>query len=124
MDPAAYVLRDFTAAERKELPLLVGRAANAVETLLGHGLAVAQNTFHRATEGRDHLASKARLRPRLTPIGQAIALIGTKLVMWVMAISMSFFTQTAWYPVYDHIRGLTLPPLADQHPIVISGTPA
>jgi putative membrane protein len=54
------------------------------------------------------------LRPRLTPGGQAIALIGTNLVMWALAISLSFFTQTAWYPVYDHIAGVTLPPLADQ----------
>lgn len=46
MDPAAYVLRDFSAAERKELPLVLGRAADAVEALLADGLAVAQNAFH------------------------------------------------------------------------------
>ena len=46
MDPAAYVLRDFSPAERKELPLLLERAADAVETLLEHGLAAAQNTFN------------------------------------------------------------------------------
>ena len=34
MDPAAFVLRDFSAAERRELPLLIDRAADAVETLL------------------------------------------------------------------------------------------
>jgi len=46
MDPAAYVLRDFTAAEREELPFLVDRAADAVEALLREGLAAAQNEFH------------------------------------------------------------------------------
>jgi PTH1 family peptidyl-tRNA hydrolase len=46
MDPAAFVLRDFTAAERKELPFLVDRAADAVEVLLSTGLAAAQNAFH------------------------------------------------------------------------------
>jgi peptidyl-tRNA hydrolase, PTH1 family len=46
MDAAAYVLRDFTAAERKELPLLIDRCAGAVETLLSKGLATAQNTIH------------------------------------------------------------------------------
>jgi len=46
MDPAAYVLRDFAAAERKELPLLLERAADAVEALLSDGLAAAQNAFH------------------------------------------------------------------------------
>jgi len=48
MDPAAYVLRDFSAAERKELPLVLDRAADAVEALLADGLAVAQNAFHSA----------------------------------------------------------------------------
>jgi peptidyl-tRNA hydrolase, PTH1 family len=46
MDPAAYVLRDFAAAERKELPFLLDRAADATETLITKGLAEAQNTYH------------------------------------------------------------------------------
>ena len=33
MDPAVYVLRDFATAERKDLPLLVDRAADVVESL-------------------------------------------------------------------------------------------
>src|SRR5262249_23574152 len=43
MDPAAYVLRDFSAAERKELPFVLDRAADAVEALLADGLGAAQN---------------------------------------------------------------------------------
>ncbi|HEY2551139.1 MAG TPA: cytochrome c oxidase assembly protein [Streptosporangiaceae bacterium] len=54
------------------------------------------------------------LRPRLTPAGQAVALVATNVIMWILAMSMSFFTQSSWYPVYDHIAGVTLPPLADQ----------
>ena len=50
MDPADYVLRDFSAAERKLLPLVLERAADAVETLLRHGLAAAQQEFHTAPE--------------------------------------------------------------------------
>jgi PTH1 family peptidyl-tRNA hydrolase len=46
MDPAAFVLRDFAAAERKELPFLLDRAAGAVAALLTDGLAAAQNAFH------------------------------------------------------------------------------
>jgi len=46
MDPAVYVLRDFSAPERAELPLLLERAADAVEMLLADGLAAAQNAFH------------------------------------------------------------------------------
>jgi PTH1 family peptidyl-tRNA hydrolase len=53
MDPAAFVLRDFSAAERKELPLLVERAADAVEALLADGLAAAQNDFHGAARAAD-----------------------------------------------------------------------
>jgi PTH1 family peptidyl-tRNA hydrolase len=46
MDPAAYVLRDFAPAERKELPFFVDRCADAIEALITKGLVEAQNTFH------------------------------------------------------------------------------
>jgi peptidyl-tRNA hydrolase, PTH1 family len=45
-DPADYVLRDFSTAERKELGYLVDRAADAVEALLSEGLEAAQNVFN------------------------------------------------------------------------------
>jgi PTH1 family peptidyl-tRNA hydrolase len=45
-DPADYVLRDFSAAERKELGVTVERAADAIEALLRDGLALAQNAFN------------------------------------------------------------------------------
>lgn len=48
MDPADFLLTDFGTAERKELPLLVELAADAVEALLHDGLAAAQNRFHPA----------------------------------------------------------------------------
>jgi PTH1 family peptidyl-tRNA hydrolase len=47
-DPADFVLTDFSATERKDLPLVVGRGADAVETLLSDGLAAAQDRFHPA----------------------------------------------------------------------------
>ena len=46
MDPAVYVLRDFSAAERKDLPFFVDRAADATEALIARGLAEAQNLYH------------------------------------------------------------------------------
>jgi peptidyl-tRNA hydrolase, PTH1 family len=46
MDPAVFVLRDFSAAERKELPFLLDRAADATEVLIAKGLVAAQNAFH------------------------------------------------------------------------------
>jgi len=47
MDAADYVLRDFTATERRELPWLVDAAADAVEMVVTQGLAAAQQRFHR-----------------------------------------------------------------------------
>ncbi|GAA4414817.1 aminoacyl-tRNA hydrolase [Actinokineospora soli] len=46
MDPADYVLKDFSPTERKELAFEVDRCADAVEALVEQGLIAAQNTFH------------------------------------------------------------------------------
>jgi peptidyl-tRNA hydrolase, PTH1 family len=46
MDPADYVLRDFTAAERKDLDFHVDRTADAVEALVRDGLESAQNRYN------------------------------------------------------------------------------
>jgi peptidyl-tRNA hydrolase, PTH1 family len=46
MDPADFVLHDFAAAERKVLPDILNRSADAAEVLLERGLAAAQNAFH------------------------------------------------------------------------------
>ena len=46
MDPADYVLRDFSPTERKDLAFHVDRAADAVETLVRDGLESAQNRYN------------------------------------------------------------------------------
>lgn len=48
-DPADFVLRRFSAAERTEVDLAVELAADAVEALLTEGLERAQNRFHALT---------------------------------------------------------------------------
>lgn len=45
-DPADYVLKDFSSAERKDLALELERAADAAEDLLRLGLVDAQNRWH------------------------------------------------------------------------------
>lgn len=46
MDAADYVLRDFSPAERKELPFLLDDAADAVEMIAASGLLDTQQRFH------------------------------------------------------------------------------
>lgn len=46
MDPADFVLRDFSPVERKDLAFAVDRCADAVEALVSMGLVAAQNAFH------------------------------------------------------------------------------
>ena len=46
MDPADYVLRDFSAAERKDLAVDLEHAADAATMLMESGLLVTQNALH------------------------------------------------------------------------------
>ena len=45
-DPADFVLSQFSAGERKELPALISRGCEALETLVTSGLDLAQNKFN------------------------------------------------------------------------------
>jgi PTH1 family peptidyl-tRNA hydrolase len=46
MDAADYVLHDFSSTERKEVPLLISDAGDAVERLVAEGLVAAQQEWH------------------------------------------------------------------------------
>jgi PTH1 family peptidyl-tRNA hydrolase len=45
-DMAGHVLNGFSAAERKELPFLIDRTADAVECLVSEGLEITQNRYN------------------------------------------------------------------------------
>ncbi|MBF4629193.1 aminoacyl-tRNA hydrolase [Curtobacterium flaccumfaciens] len=45
-DPSDYVLRDFSAAEKKTLPILLADAADAVQAIAEVGLLAAQQRVH------------------------------------------------------------------------------
>jgi putative membrane protein len=53
-------------------------------------------------------------RIRISAVGQAVALLATNCVMWVLAMAMGFLTSGSWYSVYNHVPGVTLPAFADQ----------
>jgi len=46
MDTADFVLRDFSSAERKELPVTLEIAADAAEEIVRNGVAAAQQVFN------------------------------------------------------------------------------
>jgi PTH1 family peptidyl-tRNA hydrolase len=49
-DPADWVLDPFSSAERRDLPLVIGDAADAVELLVAEGLLTAQQKHHAPRE--------------------------------------------------------------------------
>jgi len=46
LDPAVFVLRDFTAKERADLEVEISRVSDAVEALVSVGLDRAQSDFN------------------------------------------------------------------------------
>jgi len=60
MEPATFVLRDFSGTERKELDLEVDRAADAVEELVAHAVGGAQKAFNTGSA----VSAPARWRQR------------------------------------------------------------
>jgi len=58
--------------------------------------------------------SSPPFRRKMPLTSQAIALIGTNVLMWLIAMAMGIMTSSSWYPVYDHIPGVTLPAFPDQ----------
>jgi cytochrome c oxidase assembly factor CtaG len=54
------------------------------------------------------------IKPKLSGVGQTVAIISTNVVMFLLAMALSIFSTHSWYAPYDHLRGVTLSPFADQ----------
>jgi putative membrane protein len=54
------------------------------------------------------------LRREMKLTSRAMALVGTNVSMWLLAMAMGILTSVSWYAAYNHIPGVTLPAFADQ----------
>ena len=54
------------------------------------------------------------VKPKLTTGSQIAAILGTNVVMILLAMSLSLFTNHSLYPVYDHLAGIQMSPFASQ----------
>ena len=54
------------------------------------------------------------VKPKLTTGSQVAAILGTNVVMIMLAMSLSLFTNHSLYPVYDHLAGIPMSPFASQ----------
>ncbi len=53
-------------------------------------------------------------RRRMPLVSQAVALLGTNVIMIGIAMTLSVLASGSVYPVYAHVPGVILPPFADQ----------
>jgi cytochrome c oxidase assembly factor CtaG len=54
------------------------------------------------------------IKPKLSTVGRILAILSTNVVMIFLAMSLSIFTDSSWYSVYNHLPGIQLSPFADQ----------
>ena len=53
-------------------------------------------------------------RSKASPLWQIGAIISTNVVMFVLAMTLSLFSESSWYAVYANVPGVGLSPYADQ----------
>jgi PTH1 family peptidyl-tRNA hydrolase len=63
-DPADYLLSNFSRAEAKELPDLIGAAADAVEAIVKGGLTAAMNKFNGQAQNNQAQNNKDKTKDR------------------------------------------------------------
>jgi cytochrome c oxidase assembly factor CtaG len=115
---AAFALRPWVAVTFFSAVMLVwhlpglydlGQRNQAVHIWLVHGSYLAAGLLFWL-----QFIPSLPFRITMPPVSQAVALLATNLVMWMLAMAMGLLSSTPWYSVYAHVPGVTLPALADQ----------